>query len=166
MASLLLLAGCSTTGKTVTACNDPASTETAQYISYVDDLIQRRDPRNTDMLEFHQDVIGKSGYHVGGTWDYFRQDSINADPFATPFDWGDRILYEEDVERMHLKEYYRDGKLVAVIVAHDRISNEVNAETRQVVVYMNGNEMVYHRKNGRDSRKIKKILRQRYGMKI
>ncbi len=158
MAFSLFFAGCSTTGKTVAASNDLASTDIERYIVYVDELIKRRDESNGTaafrIREFHQSIIGKNSY--GGSWDYFRQDPADEDDG----EWGDRILHEEAFEGIHVKEYYRDEQRVAVIIAHDRISNEVDSETRQVVVYMDGNEVVYYRKNGRIGRQIKRILRR------
>jgi hypothetical protein len=158
----LFLVGCSTTRQAVMTFDDIASKETEQYISDVDRLIER-DESKTDtfrIVEYHNSIVGKNAY--GGIWEYVKQD-IN----AGPFDGGEKILYEEAFGwEYHIKEYYRDEKRVAVIVAKVKISSEIDSETRQVTVYMNDNEVVYCQTNGRNIGNLKRILKQRYGLKI
>jgi len=170
------------------AQNEQLIKEIEQYILNVDTLI-KSDLSDVDTLEitvYHGSIyltnkpfLGIPYSYIeggGGEWSYFKQDLINGNRFK----WGDEILYEEVLKSkhkitkrqwyQHLKEYYRDEKIVAVKKEYGKTcwfpSKDADFKTMQITLYINDNNVVYYQKIGRVSRKDKKFLERKYDIKI
>jgi len=172
----------------INAQNEQLKKEIEQYILSIDTLITH-DLSDVDTLRitaFHGSIImGRKKFlgipynfknGGGGDWSYFKQNSTN----ANQREWGDKIFYEyifktrhkitKNQEYRHIKEYYRDEKVIAVKREYGKTcwfpSKDADFRTTQITFYISDNDVIYYQKTGKVSRKHKKFLEQKYDVKI